>query len=157
MLENIKELRCILGTPQCLTIAALAVIGQFTKLTWSLRKLLTMMNVTVLKHQFVGGFQESILNLYSCKLFIHYESPQYLGEEKAKIEVEYTYRNCCNDETGLQPLNTVQQQPSTCSQRTCYYDKLLPHSIWISKQVPKGYLFINSNCSHRSLMAVTVA
>ena len=65
MLENIKELRCILGTPQCLTIAAWAVTGQFTKLTLSLRRLLTMMNVSVLKPPFVGGFQESILKIHN--------------------------------------------------------------------------------------------
>ena len=67
----------------------------------------------------------------------------YLGEEKAKIEVEYTFRNCCNDGSGLKPLKTVQYQPSTCSQRTCYFDKMMPHSVWISQQVTKKYvLFI---------------
>ena len=59
----------------------------------------------------------------------------HLGEEKAKIEVEYNYRSCCNDDAGLQPLKTVQYQPSTCSQRTCYYDNMMPHSRWISQQV----------------------
>ena len=74
----------------------------------------------------------------------------YLGEEKAKIEVEYTYRNCCTDGTGLQPLKTVQHQPSTCSQRICHFNKMMPHSVWISQQVRKNmfsffFLSIPSN------------
>ena len=86
---------------------------------------------------------------------------KYLGEEKAKIEVEYTFRNCCNDGAGLQPLKTVLYQPSTCSQRTCYYDKMMPHSVWISQQVACFiYLFFILFfliCCHRSLTAVTAA
>ena len=60
MLANTKDTRCILGTPQCLTTAAWAVTGQFTKLTRSLRKRLMKMSASVLKPPFVGGFQESI-------------------------------------------------------------------------------------------------
>ena len=57
------------------------------------------------------------------------------GDEKAKIETEFNYKACCNDNTGLQVLGTEVYQPSTCSQRTCFYDKYLPFSLWISKQV----------------------
>jgi len=60
------------------------------------------------------------------------------GYEKAKIESEFHYKACCNDNTGLQMLGTEVYQPSTCSQRTCFYDKYLPFSLWISKQVLPG-------------------
>ena len=59
----------------------------------------------------------------------------YPGHEKAKIESEFNYKVCCNDNTDLQELGTKVYQPSSCSQRTCFYDKYLPFSLWISKQV----------------------
>ena len=58
MLESTKDTRCIPGTPPCLITAVWAVTGQFTKRTLSLRKLLKMMSASVLRHPFVGGFQE---------------------------------------------------------------------------------------------------
>ena len=57
------------------------------------------------------------------------------GLEKAKIESEFNYQACCNDNTGLQVLGTEVYQPSTCSQRTCLYNTYSPFSLWISKQV----------------------
>ena len=57
------------------------------------------------------------------------------GNEKAKIESEFNYKACCNDNTGLQELGSKGYKPSTCSQRTCFYDEYLPSSLWISKQV----------------------
>ena len=57
------------------------------------------------------------------------------GHEKAKIEVEFNYKACCSDSTGVQVLGTKVYQPKTCSQRTCFYDDYLPFSLWISKQV----------------------
>merc|ERR1719312_362846 len=60
------------------------------------------------------------------------------GHEKAKIESEFNYKACCNDDTGLQVLGTEVYQPSTCSQRTCFYEKYLPFSLWISKQILPG-------------------
>ena len=63
------------------------------------------------------------------------------GHEKAKIESEFNYKDCCNDNTGLQVLGTEVYQPSSCSQRTCFYDKYLPFSLWMSKQVHKIKFF----------------
>ena len=60
------------------------------------------------------------------------------GHEKAKIESDFNYKACCNDNTGLQVLGTEVYQPSSCSQRTCFYDKYLPFSLWISKPVRKN-------------------
>merc|ERR1719312_2472014 len=60
------------------------------------------------------------------------------GHEKAKIESEFNYKACCNDNTGLEVLGTEVYQPSTCSQRTCFYEKYLPFSLWISKQILPG-------------------
>ena len=59
----------------------------------------------------------------------------FTEHEKAQIESEFNYKACCNDNTGLQVLGTEVYQPSTCSQRTCFYDKYLPFSLWISRQV----------------------
>ena len=61
------------------------------------------------------------------------------GHEKAKIESDFNYKACCNDNTGLQVLGTEVYQPSTCSQRTCFYDNYLPFSLWISKQVKREH------------------
>ena len=64
------------------------------------------------------------------------------GHEKAKIESEFNFKACCSDNTGVQVLGTEVYQPSTCSQRTCFYDDYLPFSLWISKQV--NCILINS-------------
>ena len=63
------------------------------------------------------------------------------GYESAKIEVEFNYKDCCNDEDKLHKLGSIAYEPKTCSQRTCFYDKYLPFSVWILKQVkPLTYL-----------------
>jgi len=56
--------------------------------------------------------------------------------EVASIEVDFTYRNCCNDEEGfLQSLGTVKFEPSTCSKRTCEFFSMYLHTSWTSAQV----------------------
>ena len=70
----------------------------------------------------------------------------HAGYEKAKIESEFNYKACCSDITGLQMLGTEVFQPSTCSQRTCFYDDSLPFSLWISKQVK--YSILIPNCQN---------
>ena len=55
--------------------------------------------------------------------------------EKAKIESEFNYKACCNDNTGLQVLGTQVYQPRTCSKRTCFYDQSVASSLWISEEV----------------------
>ena len=81
----------------------------------------------------------SLLQCYTVTVTIQIFYLQYVkissGYKKAKIESEFNYKACCNDNTGLQVLGTEVYQPSTCSQRTCFYDKYLPFSLWISKQV----------------------
>ena len=75
-----------------------------------------------------------VLNFYSDKILI-VQKPLCTGQEKAKIETEFNYKSCCNDNSGLQKLGTEVYQPSTCSQKTCFYEKHSPYSQWISKQV----------------------
>jgi len=52
--------------------------------------------------------------------------------EKAKIESEFRYGVCCNDDVGLQPLETTALQPSTCSERICIRPDYTPFAVWIS-------------------------
>ena len=79
----------------------------------------------------------------------------YAGHEKAKIELEFYFKSCCSDNTGVfirsmsrqnssthQPLNTGVHvlgtkvyQPITCSQRTCFYEDNLPFPFWIFEKV----------------------
>ena len=61
-----------------------------------------------------------------------------LGFDQATVEVEFEYKNCCYDEEGLVPLGSSKLEKSSCSERTCFYSKSLPHSTWISKQVLGG-------------------
>ena len=56
------------------------------------------------------------------------------GDKKAKINSEFNYKACCNDNSGLKKLGAQVYQPSTCSQRTCFFEKYLPFSLWTSKQ-----------------------
>ena len=64
------------------------------------------------------------------------------GQEKAKIHAEFNYKACCDDNSGLQVIGTEVYQPSTCSQRTCFYNEFLPFSLWMSKQVMLIRVFI---------------
>jgi len=52
----------------------------------------------------------------------------------------YTARNCCLDSDGLNPVNTIKLDPSTCSERTCRPGK--PTSLWSSCPVIPG----ETNC-----------
>ena len=70
MSEITKDQRCIPGIQQYPTTAAWAVTEEFTKLTQSLRKSLMKMSVSVLRPPFVGGFQESIVNLKSLICYV---------------------------------------------------------------------------------------
>jgi len=56
----------------------------------------------------------------------------------AEIEIDFTYKHCCNDEEGILPTDTVKLEPSTCSERTCKYSVSSTHSSWISTQVLSG-------------------
>jgi len=61
------------------------------------------------------------------------------GSMEATIEYDFTYRNCCNDNSEfLHSINTTVLEHSTCSERTCFYAPSLPHTIWKSKQVTAG-------------------
>jgi len=54
------------------------------------------------------------------------------GYNNATIEVDFSYKNCCNDNTGLKPINSTALEPKTCSERTCYHSEVLPHTVWKS-------------------------
>jgi len=58
------------------------------------------------------------------------------GEKKAKIESEFRYGFCCNDDVGLQPVETTALQPSTCSKRECVRFEDTPFAVWISRPIP---------------------
>jgi len=60
------------------------------------------------------------------------------GYQKAVVEYEFNYRNCCNDEEGLSALETTKLEPKSCSQRLCYYKDALLSSTWISSKVLSG-------------------
>ena len=135
---------CFTGSFQFLTNAASPAQIQSTKLTQSLRLLSMTMNARALKHKSAGNYQVYVL--YTSPItnaMCHWHSNVLTinaktfstGHEKAKIESEFNYKACCNDNTGLQKLGSKVYQPSTCSQRSCFYDKYLPFSLWISKQV----------------------
>jgi hypothetical protein len=61
------------------------------------------------------------------------------GLEKAKIETEFRYGVCCNDDVGLQTVETMALQPSTCSERECIRPKNAPFAVWISKPYKKWW------------------
>ena len=81
------------------------------------------------------------------------------GYQKAQEESTFSYKDCCNDETGLSTckinvefwiqkifkglsgLNTTKFQPKTCSQQKCYYSEDIIQSIWISSQVTLNFTF----------------
>jgi len=52
------------------------------------------------------------------------------------ITESYTPRNCCLDSEGLNPVNTIKLDPSTCSIRTCRPGQ--PTSLWSSCPVISG-------------------
>jgi len=60
------------------------------------------------------------------------------GLNRATIESEFNYKNCCNDNDGLSTLNTKKLEPKSCSERECYYTDALPFSTWISFQALSG-------------------
>ena len=39
---------------------------------------------------------------------------------------------------GLQPLDSIEFEPESCSQRKCYFSNYLPHSIWKSEKVSQN-------------------
>ena len=92
---------------------------------------------------------------YFC--IVHHGKTFSAGHEKAKIESEFNYKACCNDNNGLKALGAKVYHPSTCSQKTCSYDKYLPFSQWISKQVKVVLKFKFLIYSNRSFLAAIAA
>ena len=86
------------------------------------------------------------------------------GYDKATEETEFSYKNCCNDETGeylyftfksyllknifkgLSSVNSSKLEPKTCSKRHCFYSENLFQSVLISSQVK----FIS--CLHQTFL-----
>ena len=82
---------------------------------------------------------------------LNYDNLSMAGHEKAIEESTFSYKDCCNDETGihfqkkcqilnskfkgLSRVNTTKFEPKVCSQRKCYYSENIIHSIWILSQV----------------------
>ena len=78
-----------------------------------------------------------------------------LDMKDAKIEVDFQYQNCCNDDDGkaqdnlhikffwvelyflegLSPVNSSRLEESTCSKRTCHFSSSISHAVWMSEKV----------------------
>jgi len=58
---------------------------------------------------------------------------RYIPGLEAKIETEFRYGKCCNDDVGLQGLNSTELQPATCSERKCIRPVNAPYAVWISE------------------------
>jgi len=57
----------------------------------------------------------------------------------AAIEYDFNYKNCCNDNSGyLHYINASVLEPSTCSERKCFFSEMLPHTVWKSNQIISG-------------------
>jgi len=57
----------------------------------------------------------------------------------AAIEYDFSYKNCCNDNSGyLHYINATVLEPSTCSERICFFTESLPHTVWKSNQIISG-------------------
>ena len=86
------------------------------------------MTARPLRHKFAENYQ-----VFYFQRKMQNRKPS-AGNEKAEIESEFNYKACCNDDSGLKELDTKVYQPITCSRRTCFYEKYLPFSLWITKQ-----------------------
>ena len=128
---NTRERDFTIGTQLCQTIAVFTAMVQSTRLTQSLTQSIMKMNARALRPQLAGYYLVS----FFLKLKQHYIDHINKGYDKAKIESEFNYKECCNDGSGLQPLRSIVFQPSSCSQRICYINDHLAHSMWLSEKV----------------------
>ena len=83
--------------------------------------------------------------LISISFDIRYKNFVSLDSKKAVVETEYNYKQCCYDEDGKVPLNSLKWEAESCSQRVCHYSKSMMFSVWISSQV--GFKLISINIS----------
>ncbi len=125
-----------IGTPLYQTTVVFTRIILSTKWTPSFTQFITKINARALRHQFVG---ESLVS-FELKLKQKMSLKYNIGYDKAKIE--FNYKDCCNDGSGLQALESKVFQPSSCSQRMCYFNDYLAHSLWLSKQVIKTWNYV---------------
>lgn len=80
---------------------------------------------------------QSIARSWSAHYLISdgYKNFVTLDNKKAVVETEYNYKQCCYDEDGKVPLNSLKWEADSCSQRVCHYSKSMMFSVWISSQV----------------------
>ena len=76
--------------------------------------------------------------------------------DKAVVENEFKYKNCCIDGQGnfflllfvfaiicegLSSLNSKKIDPKTCSESICHSSDYLLYATWISSMVDKEYVY----------------
>ena len=75
----------------------------------------------------------------------------FLDQDKAVIQNEFQYKNCCKDEQGssgnfifllfsfickgLSKINSTKLDPKTCSERLCHSSEYVLYATWISSKV----------------------
>ena len=144
-LRPLKVASSSCGTPQSQITVVIIVMVLFTKLTQSLTPSTMKINVRQQRLRSAGFCQVCSKNINIR------DNLTMTGYHKAQEESTFSYKDCCNDETGihfqkkcqilnskfkgLSRVNTTKFEPKVCSQRKCYYSENIIHSIWILSQV----------------------
>ena len=125
------------------SIVVSIVMVSSTRRALSLRQYSMKMSAGLLRLQSVESFQVfPSEDIYNRKHFS-------VDKASAAIEIEFTYKHCCDDGSGkfvfsrhifekflgLDKLNSTKLEPSTCSRRTCYFANSPPYSSWVSSKV----------------------
>ena len=95
MLTHTKNRSCLSGMSLSLTTAVSTVMMLSTKLTLSLTPSTMRMSAGQLRLQFVGIYQ--VTKRFNREIII---KDVMTGYQRAVVEYEFNYRNCCNDEDG---------------------------------------------------------
>ena len=67
-----------------------------------------------------------------------------LDTNKAEVEHEFFYKDCCTDEEGFSDLGAKKNDPASCSEKVCYRTSSMYHALWHSQKVKKIFLGIFS-------------
>ena len=58
-----------------------------------------------------------------------------LDTNKAEVEHEFFYKDCCTDEEGFSNLGAKKNDPASCSEKVCYRTSSMYHALWHSQKV----------------------